>query len=161
VTDEVGVVSDLFFSAEEVQSLFRRRSNSSGEEEFAFSITADRNFGQFRRTNRIKAGMITSALTTTDSAGSQALMTQASKLASSGSAWPPLVQVSQIQWQMRYRESLFEFELIDDPESGFAVVHGWKSDASGQRNLTPLATERPMDEYQFDPLNEEWVPRSR
>ena len=67
---------------------------------------------------------------------------------------PPLVQVAENQWQMRYRESLFEFDRDEN-----SIIHGWKTDVTGKRQVNPLLPVRTLDDYEFDPLNEAWVQR--
>ena len=150
--DRSGAVSDYFFSAEEVQSVFSRKTNQRGQDVFAFAMTPERNFSQFQRNNGGRASMLSTAFAGIDMGGNDAFLKQ--MFETSDSAQPLLVQVSENQWQMRHRETLFEFER-DENE----IIHGRKSGPSGEQQLTPLLTSRPLDNYVFDPFNEEWIQR--
>lgn len=110
VLDSFGVASDYFFSAEEVQSCFKRKSNHAGQEVFVFGVTDEKNFSQFRRKPRDRVQMISKALSGTDLERNQAFLELVLEYHGAGSVRPPMVQVSENQWQMRHDQTLFEFE---------------------------------------------------
>ena len=153
--DRTATASDYFFSAAEMQSVFRRKTNSAGQEVFVFSITNERNFSQFRRRDREKSGMISNALAGADPEKNQTYLRQVFEMPGSGSVRPPLIQVAENQWQMRFHDVLFEFERDDN-----AIVQGWKCDSAGRKVIKPFLTDNPFEDFEFDPLNEEWIPRS-
>ena len=152
--EKPGEPTELFFSAEEVQSVCRRKTNAAGQDVFVFAVTQERNFSQFQRRSRVKADMISTALAGVDPGENQELLKRLIKTIGPGSVQPPLVQVAENQWQMRYRESLFEFDRDEN-----SIIHGWKTDVTGKRQVNPLLPVRPLDDYEFDPLNEKWVQR--
>jgi hypothetical protein len=153
--DRASTSTVYFFSAEEIQSVFRRKKNSDGQEVFVFSITNERNFSQFLRRDRVKVSMICNALAGADRGKNQAYLQQIFEMPGSGSVRPPLVKVAENQWQMRSDDVLFEFEMDED-----SIVRGWKCDSAGRKAIIPSFRENPFDELDFDPLNEEWVPRT-
>lgn len=149
-----GRSKDFFFSAEEVQSIFRRRTNPVGQEVFIFSITNERNFSQFRRRDREKESVISKALAGADLEKNHAYLKQVLEMPGSGSVQPLLIQVAENQWQMRSNEVLFEFERDEN-----SIIHGWKCDSAGKKEIAPLLAGNPLDDFEFDPLNEEWIQR--
>ena len=155
ILDSFGVASDYFFSAEDVQSCFKRKSNQTGQEVFVFSVTEGKNFSQFRKKPRDRVQMILKALSGPDLERSQAFLKLVLEHHVSGSVQPPMVQVSENQWQMRHDQTLFEFERDEND-----IIHGSKSDLSGQRPLTPFLPAGSFEDFVFDPFNEEWIPRS-
>lgn len=152
--DSFGVASDYFFSAEEVQSIFRRKVNPAGQEVFVFSITDERNYSQFRRKNREKESMISKALADVDLQKNQTYLNQVCEMPGSGSIRPLMIQVAENQWQMRFRDVLFEFERNEN-----SIIYVSKSDSSGKKVIAHLLADSPLDDYEFDPLNEVWVRR--
>jgi hypothetical protein len=157
-----GKAEDYFFTAEEVQASFKRKKNSEGQDAFFFAVTDDKNFSQFRRKNRLKASMISAALSEVNLDENQAFLKRVCETLGSTSVQPPLVQLAENQWQMRYREALFELEQDEKYEDEkTSIVRGTRSDTSGQRELTPMVPLNSLDDYEFDPFNEEWVLRSR
>ena len=152
--DHSGKNTDFFFSAEEVQSIFRRRTNTVGQEVFVFSITNERNFSQFQRRDREKESMISKALAGVDLEKNQAYLKQVFEMPGSGAVQALLIQVAENQWQMRSHDVLFEFERDEN-----SIIHGWKCDSAGKKQIAPLLSDHPLDDFEFDPLNEEWIPR--
>ncbi len=152
LTETLGEPSELFFSASEVQAVCRRMKNSAEQEVFKFAVTPERNFSQFQRKSGMKAAMISSVLASIELPENQAFLKLTIKTMGPASVQPLMVQVAENQWQMRYRNALFEFEQDDN-----SIIHGWKSDSSGQKDIASLLPQSPLDRYVFDPLNEVWV----
>lgn len=149
-----GEPTDMFFSAEELQSVCRRVTNAAGQDLFVFAQTQERNFSQFQRRNGVKVDMISAALAGVDPVENLEFLKRVIKTIGTSSVHPPLVQVTENQWQMRYRESLFKFERCEN-----SIIHGWKTDVAGTRQVSPLLPVSSLDDYEFDPLNEVWVLR--
>lgn len=154
--DRFGVLADYFFSADEVQSCFKRKSSQDGEDVFIFGITDEQNFSQFRRKASEKVRMIFKSLSRAESEKDQDFLNNVLDRHSSGPVEPLMVQVSENQWQMRLDQTLFEFERDENK-----IIHGSRVDASGQRQLTPFLPSGSIDDFRFDPFNEEWVQQSR
>jgi|GEM_PF-5591820 len=150
-----GEPTELFFCAEEVQSVCRRKTNPAGRDVFEFAATRERNFSQFQRRSRTKADMISAALAGVDPLENQEFFKRMIKVIGPRSVQPPLVQVGENQWQMRYRKFLFEFEQCEN-----SIIHGWKCDKSGRRMINPFIPVSSLDDYEFDPLNEVWGERT-
>lgn len=156
ILDSFGVASEYFFSADDVQSCFKRKSNQAGQEVFVFRVTEEKNFSQFRPKPRNRVQMISKALSGADLEKNQAFLKLVVEHHGSGLVQPPLVRVSENQWQMRYDQTLFEFERDDND-----IIQGTKSDTLGQRRLNPFLPAGSFDDCVFDPFNEEWIQRSR
>lgn len=150
--DRSGRDVDFFFSADEVQSVFKPTKNQSGQDVFVFAITGDRNFSQFQRNCQDRLGMIAKALVGATLERDKGYLSQVFELLGSGSVRPLLVQVSRNQWQIRHRESIYEFDLDEN-----SIVHGWRTDPSGKREIAPLLVDSSLDDYEFDLLSQEWI----
>lgn len=154
--DRFGVLADYFFSAEEVQSCFKRKSSQNGEDVFIFRITDEQNFSQFQRKASEKVRMILKALSRGESERDQDFLNKILDRYRSGPVEPLMVQVSENHWQMRLDQTLFEFEQDENK-----IIHGSRVDSSGQKQLTPFLPFSSIDDFRFDPFNEEWVQQSR
>ena len=86
----------------------------------------------------------------------QTYLNKVCEMPGSGSIRPLMIQVAENQWQMRYRDVLFEFERNEN-----SIIYVSKSDSSGKKVIAHLLADNPLDDYEFDPLNEEWVRRSQ
>ncbi len=155
VLDRFGVASDYFFSAEEVQNSFKRKSNQNGQDVLVFGITEEKNFSQFQRKHRDRVQMISKSLSEVEFKENQVFLERVLECHGSGPVQQPLIQVSENQWQMRLDQTLFEFER-DENE----IIHGSKTDPSGQRQLTPFLPTGSFQDFTFDPFNEEWIQRN-
>lgn len=154
--DRFGVASDYFFSAEELQSCFKRKLQQGGQDVFVFGITEERNFSQFQRKHRDCVQMISKSLSQIESEKDQDFLKLVIDCPGSGPVQPMLVQVSENQWQMRLDQTLFEFERSENE-----IIHGSRVDPSGKRQLTPFFPTVSIDDFMFDPFNEEWIQRNR
>lgn len=154
--DRFGVASDYFFSAEELQSCFKRKLKQGGQDVFVFGITEERNFSQFQRKHRDCVQMISKSLSQIESEKDQDFLKLVVDCPSSGPVQPMLVQVSENQWQMRLDQTLFEFERSENE-----IILGSRVDPSGKRQLTPFFPTGSIDDFMFDPFNEEWIQRNR
>lgn len=154
--DHFGVVAEYFFSAEDVQSCFKKKSNHKGQEAFVFRVSEDKNFSQFQRKHREQIQMISKALSEVDLQKNQSFLKMVFELPDSGSVQPLMVQVSENQWQMRFDQTLFEFEKDEND-----IIHGWKCNQSDRKQLSPFLPAGSLNDFVFDPLNEEWIHRNR
>lgn len=153
-TDDMdGRHEDYFFSAEQITKAFRYRENADGSKVFAFSITDDRKFEEFRNLPpRTKNELIRVGMKAAFAARNAELLAAALDFAKRyyASRRNALVQTQADEFRLQRGNLSYVFQRAGQ------ITHGRVEDAmTGTVKALPSPPVN-MEQYEFDPLTETW-----